>query len=288
MSGLIKINKGEVYVVNQPKHRLISIVLVDTNTFPLVSRIHNSIDKLVEISDVFFIFSDFHYKSQTLLDKTKITSLYQACAFIDCDGKDLGNCLFKVFNYAKEIFNTHTGYLIVDLNKLDMKSGSESLNRKLLEINGSSIMKPVFKIRRLESDELYKIYGREREESETKDTITKRGLIATIVKIYQECTPEKVKEDELYSDVNFGINSCYTTNSALMYFRNGTINIFLTYYKNQKWKDYVSSFSYSSNCYSYLLPSLVKKLELDNLDQNIETLEFNMIKNNNEGRDKKK
>ena len=73
-----------------------------------------------------------------------------------------------------------------------------------------------------------------------------------------------------------------------MYFRNGTINIFLTYYKNQKWKDYVSSFSYSSNCYSYLLPSLVKKLELDNLDQNIETLEFNMIKNNNEGRDKKK
>ena len=271
---MIKINKGEVYVLNQPRHKLISILLVDNYSFPLIDRFHDSIDRLVEVSDVVFIFSDYHFPNQRYIDKTKFTSLYRACGFIDCCGKDVGINMFKLFSYVKEVFKHHIGYIISSTSYLNI---TPEIERKLLEINGSSIMKPVFKIRRLDSNELCDIYSSEGEVIREEDETIRKGVIAMIKEIFKECDLKQIEKEVNILRDELGMYCCYTSDSSLMYFRNGTINLLVSYSEDDDWDKFIRSFSYEPHP-EYLLSSMIKKLRLDNLDKNIEELEFNKIK----------
>ena len=85
-----KPTKEEMYVVNQPRHLMISIILMDYDYYPLPDNIHTGLCKLSEISDIVFIFSDSHFDNSKI-SKEKITTLYQACAFIDSSGNPINN-----------------------------------------------------------------------------------------------------------------------------------------------------------------------------------------------------
>ena len=259
---MIEISKGEVYVLNQPKHKLISILVVDEDLKDSVN-IHNSIDRLVKISDVFFIFSDSFFPDQVNINKEKFTSLYQACGFIDCPGFDIGTYLFKLFSYSKEIFNQHVGYVISLFSDLLV---NENFANHLLKLNSSAIMKPVFKLSRLNSNDLREIYYKKRDE------VKKESLIDVIKNLFKDVNPEKVRDDEIKGNDDFGKYCCYGTYSNMMFFRNGTINIFLNYYEDPEIKRYVETFSFKYDP-KFLLASMTKRFGIDNLNYNIEDIE---------------
>lgn len=272
----MKINKGEVYVINQPKHTLLSIIVVNSNIYDLI---HNNFYNLSKVSDIIFLFSDFYNNDQRRINKEKFTSLYQACGFIDCPGSDINSYLFKMLSYSKEIFNKHVGYLITETSLLTGIEINDEFNNKLLEITGSSIIKPIFKIRRSTNSELKKIYY----ETDDTDKVTKEkhnnlisNFIGVLSEVIKECDPKKVKEDEIKENKDFGKYCSYSSDSEILYFKNGTINLFCTYYKNNKIKEYVKTFSFKSDV-RFLLASFVRKLNIENLDSDIKDLNINKL-----------
>ena len=50
-------NKDAVYVVKQPIHSIVSIVVVDEAKTPLHPSAHANLDQLVDMTDVIFVFS---------------------------------------------------------------------------------------------------------------------------------------------------------------------------------------------------------------------------------------
>lgn len=273
----MRINKGEVYIVNQPKHTLLSVIVVNSYIYDVI---HDNLYNLSKVSDIIFLFSDFYNEDQKRINKEKFTSLYQACGFIDCPGSDVDTYLFKIFSYSKEIFNKHIGYLITETSLLSGMELDDEFNNKLLEINGSSIIKPIFKIRRATNSELKEIYYDTENESEKKYNNPISSFIGALSEIIKECDPEKVRNDEIKKNKDFGKYCCYSSDSEILYFRNGTINLFCTYYENDNIKNYVKTFSfkYDVRC---LLSSMVKKLGIENLNLDIKDLNVNKLRPTN-------
>ena len=256
------LNQEVVYVLNQPKHIILSVVVVDCQV-PLKTSIHNDLDKLIRYSDVIFIFCNDKFSSNKKIDKRKFTSLYQACGFIESSG-NLAKTLFTVLEYSKEIFKKHIGITISNLDNIDI---TDIQIKNLIEINGSAIMKPVFKIRRLESNELFEIYERdiESEEIEAKFKIT-----TSILNFID-------RKNKIITEDNYGMFKCYTSDSKLLYFKNGTINLILNFVNNPESTNYINSFENELDIRS-VLSSIIKKLGIDNLNQNIEDLEINNLR----------
>lgn len=235
--------KDEMYVVNQPRKSIVSLVLFDEN---ITDEIHENIIKLNEISDVIFIFSR-EYKR---IDKNKLTSLYNGCAWIE-SYDNLGFTFFKVLDYCVQIFRMHNSFLLINMNNL-VGIGDKFFDN-IKSVNSSSITKPIFKLRQLSAGDYKQIYTR-KEISEDSFLDKVRRFFG----VYDEL--EEENEDNMFCS--------YTSDSvALVYFRPTILKMIEFNSENV----YSELFDNMSDC-RYLFASMTKYLNLDIIDCSIENL----------------
>ena len=150
------IKKDEVYVINQPKHAIMSLVFVDPESkrqynSNFMQENHNRILELAENTDVMFIF-----KSMGGIDPDVFSKVYGASAWIVSD-KNLARTYIKAITYSIVIFKKLVGFLTVD--------NSDELSRlsiaQLSKIAGSGINWPIFEATHLDSEEMFEIYKKE-------------------------------------------------------------------------------------------------------------------------------
>lgn len=243
--------KDEVYVLNQPKHLILSIIVVDTK-FPLSQKTHENLSKLLEISDIGLVFSDKYFPEQLKIDKRKFSSLYQSCFFIDSE-YNVGLTVMKSLLYGRAIFDNHIGYTISMLSDLE-NLVPDDLD-KLLKITGSSIAKPVFKIRRLDTNEFFEIYNKDdkKEKSPTKISLYRKIL-------------ERLRGNELQNDER-RMYSIWHSNSKFMHFKSSVVGLICEEYcLNDKNLEVINTFDEADP--RYLFSSLIKMMGIDilNLD----------------------
>lgn len=258
----MKIEKDEMYVLLQPKHVLMSIVIVN-DEFPLNLTAHKSIDKLNEVSDVVFIFSDKHNPKSKRVDKNKFASLYNACAWLD-SGESLPESLFHVFEYSKEIFEKHVGYNILHLKDLSETGIPEKMLDNINSLLRSSSVKPVFKCWRLNNIELSNIYI-------NPELETKKSRIFNFI----NCK----KDDQIVNNVD--LFTTYTSNSVSMFLKSTTVNVLLDFVKLAKSNNYtkpgelfdITTFNERSDV-KFLLSSFIKYLGLGIINSSVEDLDI--------------
>ena len=262
-----KIKKGELYVINQPKHLLLSIVLMDCENYPLRKEIHDNLCKLSEISDIIFIFSDKYFDNSEI-HKDKLTSLYQGCAFID-SLDNLPRTIFKALLYDKEIFSKHIGVTISRCQDL-FSIKEDKLFNNIIKVNQSRISKPIFNIYRLSSDEIYKFY------STKEDIVTKYSRFNNSELLRKVFILSSICDIEGNNEVDCRYCT-WGSKSRVLYFRNITINLFLGHLlsKEDEFHSYIDTFT--DKDIRYLFAGLVKKFGIECLNYNIEDLEIDKI-----------
>lgn len=249
-------NKDAVYVRQQPVHSVVSIIVVNSNILPISVLAHDNIDKLREISDLFFVFSDKFDNSR--LDINKFTNLYDSCAFIHGSSNNIGKTLFDAICYCSEVFRKHTSYIITDTEKLGKISGNikDDLD-KILKITISDIVKPILNIRRLSTEELGEIYILP-EKPEVKKSI-----------------PWFIKRKNKESVNIDRMNSTHKSESKLILFKSGTIKNLLNSYGSEEFRTYVNTFTEED--ISYLLASYIKKLGIENINTDLRDLKIGVV-----------
>lgn len=244
-------NKDAVYVVKQPTHSIVSIVVVDEAKTPLHPAAHSNLDQLADVTDVIFVFSERF--SVSGFAPEKFSNLYRGCAYIQGSGNVLGKPIFQAMLYAQEIFRRHAAYVVTDLERL---SKLRLQNREILQtLAGSAVVKPILRIKRLSPEELYSIYlpEKEKEEEEGKTPWWK---------FWEDSSTTMNGEDR--------INSRYCSDSNLMFFKQTLVKIFLKNYEDKKFKKYINTFSEDDP--SYLFASYIRELGIDNIDSSPEEL----------------
>ena len=252
--------KDEIYVLNQPKHIIQSIILVDSNTFPISDKIHENLSKLNEISDIIFVFSETHFPEQEKIIKRKFSSLYQASAYINSSGKILGNTIFKTLLYSREVFDLHISYTISLLSDLEKVNNSDF--EGLVKITGSSILKPVYKERKLTASELYDNY-------KTPEYKIRTNNFKSFIKWYL------FNEDnvELPNDYFNRMYSIWSTESPFMFYRTGTIKLLCDKYLNDvEFQNQIELFD--ENNPKYLFASITRSMGIEVLNLNIEDVKI--------------
>lgn len=157
LKQILIMNKNAVYILKQPEHVILSIIMVGKD-YPKTETEQQMIDKLSEVSDIFFIFSNKIGNHK--INMRKFTSLNRGCGFI-YGTKTIGETLFDVLEYSKHIFQKHIGYLLLnDWNIAEIENRAK-LPKFLVNWTASTLVKPILKIRRLEPDELYEFYKEE-------------------------------------------------------------------------------------------------------------------------------
>ena len=142
-----KFKTDEVYVVNQPKHSSVAIVLVDNLSYPPREETTERLFKLSEVSDIFLIFKD-----PSGIDPDKFAKLHTACSWIIV-GDLLPRTFLKAIEYTTEVFKSHAGFLVFELEKIP-----EIKTSRVEEVVGSGINWPIFRARRLGAEEMHRIY----------------------------------------------------------------------------------------------------------------------------------
>lgn len=264
--GLVKFNKKEVvYVINQPNHSLLSIVVVDDKTdFPLSENIHNNIEKLREISDIIFLFSN----NSKNINRKKFTSLYRACGYIESD-RNINETLLKLLYYSLEIFGSKiVGNIIVNIS--DLEEFSDKLRDNIIKINMSPVMKPIFKIRRLSSKEYYDIYKIKTDNISNGMTLTSYFLeYTTGINIINQFKSNKID--------NIGMYSSFTSDSKILYFKTPVIKLIISFWKGEENSRENYTKSFKNNDVRYFLSSVVKYLGIEVMDLEIENLNIENI-----------
>lgn len=206
----LKHMKDEIYILHQPKHSIISIILVNSE-FPIQESQHESLSKLIEFSDVFFIFPS----SVKGINKEKFTSLYEGCGWIEEDTR-LSETYIRSILYCLEIFECHIGFCISRISDLKPEIID---SQKIISLTGSSLGSPIFKIRKLTSPEFYDIY------KETNSGIFKS------------------------SRDNSNMYASYTSESPILYFKRSNLNLIVDFWnENNK---YTNSFTLSDPRYFF-------------------------------------
>ena len=231
----MKKERNEVYVINQPQKALMSIVLIGKNEYPLTDRIHDRLYELSCISDLFFI---FHGEGNRGINEDKFCNLYSGCGWMIA-GDSLPGSFIRAGKYGNEIFKTPAGYLVVS----DVYALPEIETENIQKINGSGLLLPIFKERRLGTDEFYQIYN------SPADIVSK--LSRPIDKL-----------DKKYS--------IWTSESDIIFFRPDLFEKFETLPA-----EYTRSFSWSD--IRYFIASAVKKLLIGNTNSNIDDLDIGNI-----------
>jgi hypothetical protein len=152
-----KIKTNEVYVVNQPKHAIMTFIFVDPKE-EITSNSHNLILNFSENTDVMFIF-----KNIVGIDPDAFTKVYGGCSWIVAD-KILSRTFIKAITYSIVIFKDVVGFLTFDLSDYTGQYGSISSFfdiSKLRQVVSSSISCPIFNASHLDSSEMREIYSTE-------------------------------------------------------------------------------------------------------------------------------
>lgn len=249
-------NKNAVYVVKQPKHPIVTVILVNSDDLPLSHQAHQNIDALSTISDIVFVFSE-HFKTSDV-DIRKFASLYGATAYMLESGPRIGPGIFRALAYCQGVFQTFAGYILTDTIRLrEVGLLGQSKLEKIQEVTMSPISKPIMNITRLSAEELGNIY----------------------LKPYGDTRPDPTpswmfwKSHDNEYDIEDRINSTHKSASKFLYFKVPVIKALLTRYEDKEFQSYLRSFS--EDDFTFLIASLIKKLDLDNLDADIINLEFN-------------
>lgn len=235
----IKLNmymKDEIYILHQPKHSILSIILVNSE-FPIPEPQHNSLSKLLEFSDVFFIFP----KSIKGIDKEKFTSLYEGCGWIE-ESLRLPETYLHAILYSLEIFECHVGFCISRLSDLILDIIDP---QKIISLTGSSIVSPVFKTRKLTSPEFYNIYKE-----------TNSGIFKT-----------KSDSSNMYAS--------YTSESPILYFKRSNLGTIVDFWKSVEDNKYINSFTLKDP--RYFFASVCKFLGINTLNSDIHDLDIGKI-----------
>lgn len=251
-------NKDAVYVRQQPVRSMVSIIIVNSNILPISVLAHNNIDKLREISDLFFVFSDKF--DNTHIDINKFTNLYNSCAFIHGSGNNIGKTLFDAICYCSEVFQKHVSYIVTDtdrLGKLD-ENIKDDLD-KILKITISDIVKPILNIRRLSTGELGEIYIL------PEKTEVEKNTSWLIWKKNKELTNTNVDR----------MNSTHKSESNLILFKSSTIKNLLNSYETEEFKAYINTFTEED--VSYLIASYIRKLGIENINTDLRDLKIGVI-----------
>lgn len=228
--------KNEVYIVNQPRKSIMSVVFIEKNEYPLPEKIHDRLYSLSELSDLFFV---FHGEGNKGINEDKFCNLYSACGWI-ISGGNLPETFLKVGSYSNNIFKTHTGFLVFysvfDIPDID------GISENITSVNSGGLVQPIFKERRLGTDEIYKIYNSPAD-------------IGSLLN----------KTDGL--DKKYSI---WTSDSNLIFLRPDMFNKLETL-----GEDYIKSFSWSD--IRYFIASGTKRLLIGNTNANLGDLEIGQL-----------
>lgn len=231
-----KYMKDEIYILHQPKHSVISIVLIDSE-FPVPQEQHESLGKLLRFSDLFFVFP----KSVKGIGKEKFTNLYEGCGWIE-EGPGISETYLRTILYSLEIFECHVGFCILRLSDLKLDIIDPE---KIISITGSSISSPIFKTRKLTSQEFYDIY---------KETNT--GIF-------------KPSQD------SFNMYASYTSGSPILYFKRSSIGIIIDFWRSSEDNNYIKSFTFQDP--RYFFASVCKFLGISTIDSEIYGLDIGKL-----------
>lgn len=210
------LNMHEVYVLQQPKHHIFSLIVVDDVKSALPQKIHDAILRLAEISDIGFVFNFKKFPNSKNIDIAKFSSLYEAKCLIVGDDDYMSLDIMKMLSYCINIFDStivHSGFTISRLEDMALLTDVDFNNLSL--INGSTIVRPIYKSRRLTSSEYWRIYS--------TDFIEEKSSFRKIFdRIVQKVVP------------SFGIigSNCrkfsrWHTDSPILYYRKPTISSML-------------------------------------------------------------
>lgn len=234
--SIMKKETNEVYIVNQPKKSILSIIFVGKNEYPFSESIHNRLYDLSEISDLFFI---FHNGGNHGINEDKFCNLYSGCGWT-ISSSCLPETFLKIGKYSINIFKSHTGFLI--LNSVYNVPNIKDIENNILSINSGGLVEPIFKERRLTSDEFYKIYNNP-------------GDIGSILS-------RTSKLDKKYS--------IWTSDSDIIFLRPDTFNRLETL-----GSEYFESFSWTD--IRYFIASGIKRLMIGNTNCDIKDLEIGKL-----------
>lgn len=247
-------NKDAIYVIKQPVHSIVSIIVVNGDRLPIHPIAHRNIDTLSEMSDVVFVFSD-HFSNRGTLVK-KFANLYRACSYIHGSGDILGKPIFQTLAYCVEIFRKHSAFIITDTERLEKVRAISP--DQIMDITASSVIKPIFRITRLGPEELHEIYTTPVEGEKKQETFPKWKFWKKVV--------DKSSTDR--------INSTFNSPSGILYFKASTVKVLLQMYEDEKFGEYVDTFS--EDDLGYLFASYVRELGIDNMDRDIEDLKVDI------------
>lgn len=246
-------NKNEIYVLNQPKHTIMTCVIV-FNVFPKSQDIHDAFDKLQGISDLMFIFQN---DVEQYINPRKFASLYQACGFIISES-NIDYSLIKSMYYSKEIFGKHISYLITtDTNLEEVENLDKTINN-ISQVNISTIQKPVLEIVRLTDKQLFDYYTLEPEKNFTKF--------------------KKFLGFDKSSDV-FNMFTTHTTSSNIVFVRAVTMENFLELFgeSDKKVINFLNSFQ-TNKFPGSMLASYFRQAGILTMNKDIESLDINKLK----------
>lgn len=240
-------NKNSVYVLRQPEHSLVTIIVVDTGDLPLKKKAHENIDALEKVSDVFFVFSDHYSGTNKRVDIPKFSNLYKASAYLCGDGNVIGEPLFLALSYCKDVFQKHTTYLITDTRRLGEFKETSRISR-FPEIALMGIQKPIMRVNRLGEEELGTIYM-------MPENITLHW--------WDRKKPVETK-DRYWSTHNSPTN--------ILLFKSPTIGLLVNDRDDEDFRDYIKTFV--EDDFSYLIASLIVRKGIETTQTDIQNIEL--------------
>lgn len=239
------------YVINQPKKSTVSIIIVD-KVDKKSEVLRKSLDTLCEATDVIFIFSSI-FPETKFINPKKFTTLYNGCTWVYSE--DLYSTLIRTLRYTLNIFDNHIGFCFLRTSDLIEESLNKKFKDNVLKLNGSSIISPIFELRRLNSEELGEIYS--------NVEINERNFLGSLFK----------KRNLLEEDID-NIYTTHISTTRIMYLKRITVYNIINYLDGLDY-DYIGTFKYYD--FHYFLASLLVKMGTTIIDNNIETVEFGRV-----------
>lgn len=139
-------NKNAMYVIEQPKHSIASIISMNSD-FPICKNTHDNIRKLGEFTDLIFVFPEVPRG----VDIEKFTTLYQGSSYLVGNSKSLAIPTKISIQYCVEVFNKHVAFLMTSMRALEYKQLDLNI-QSIQEITASpDTRRPILEI--VESDE---------------------------------------------------------------------------------------------------------------------------------------
>lgn len=234
---------NSVFVIKQPQCSICTVIFVDSRKLPLDEKSHKAIDELRKFSDVFFVFSEV--LGLKGIDLEKFSTLYSACAWTK--GDLVGSTMIGALEYSVEVFKRHKVFLLTDTTRLETAVIDQE---KIYNISLSGSVAPIFKLDRLTSEELGKIYMTDEEEREWTF-----GFLHS--------KSPKIKDR---------LNSLYKSTSNILFIRDLTVESLLVKITDKKFREYVETFT--EDDFSYLIASLIVYLGIDNINCSLEKLNY--------------